>query len=159
MSNKMIKIYDAESGCSELKLDDLTSWETGKAPSTPSGECYIILYFKNHTPITLNFNNVATRDMLIMHLERVMPVALWIFESERLKTTTAGQSWVERSNWEGNVHELKNVLERVDCTNLVPAKATVPRPHCECNGMEGDCYIYLGKASTCRFRVKRETKS
>lgn len=52
-----------------------------------------------------------------------------------------------------------NAIEEVDCVNLVPAKEDVPRPHCECNGMEGDCYIYLGKSSTCRFRVKRETKS
>lgn len=87
MSNKMMKIEDALSEYVEVKLDDLVSWNTN---SGVNGSYYIVLFFKNHVPITLHFKTASKKNTLIKHLERVMPVALCIRTSK---------GYVEHSCW------------------------------------------------------------
>ena len=45
-----------------------------------------------------------------------------------------------------------NMEKTVNCIYLCPPCTKIPRPHCNFGGgARGDCFIYLGKSSSCKF--------
>jgi len=52
-------------------------------------------------------------------------------------------------------HGSGDIYRRVNCVRLYPACLEVDRPHCRMSDSpgesRGDCYIYLGKSTSCKF--------